>query len=129
MPQRHYFYTPILIENHEIGATDLNGDYTTSSACSPGAVNPSDPSGPIEVIVAVGMMCLRADNNNSRCVVSLPQSTNHAHIQGDEIDLGSLLGGQTQDWQQVSKSQIQSEYQNNDPAADDAHIDFTVEEE
>lgn len=133
MPQRQYFYTPIVIESHNIGEQDVNGDWISSNAFMPGAINPSNPSGPIEIMSADSLICLRVDENSSRCVVSLPQSITQIHIKDAEIfqqiELGSVLGGSPQDWQQKSRSQIESDYQGVDPNAPDAQIDFTVEEE
>lgn len=125
MPARQYFYTPILIEDHNIGEQDVNGDYTESSACSPGATNPAAPLGGIKPVYDDDIMCLRVDTSNGRCVVSVLQETNQVYIEGSLVDLGTIVG----EWQQVSKAQIQSEYQNGNTLADDAQIDFTVEEE
>ncbi len=123
MPQRNYFYTPIAIENHNVGEKDVNGDYIASTACSPGATNPSVP---VETIPASGdgMICLRVDETQNRCIMSLPQDTDQVILDGNTIEV-TTLG----EWQQVSRAQIESEYQNNDPLADDAQIDFTVEGE
>lgn len=133
MPQRNYFYTPILTEDHNIGSKDINGDWVSSNSSVPGAINPSNPSGPIKTISADSLICLRVDENSSRCVVSLPQSITQIHIKDAEIfqqiELGSVLGGSPQDWQQKSRSQIESDYQGVDPNAPDAQIDFTVEGE
>ena len=123
MPQRHYFYTPIAIENHNIGEKDVNGDYIVSTACSPGA---NDPGNPMNTISAFGegMICLRVDESQSRCVVSIPQATDQVILDGNTVGVITLG-----EWQQVNRAQIESEYQNNDPLADDAQIDFTVEGE
>ena len=124
MPERQYFYTPIATEQHRIGATDLNGDYVASTAMTPGA---SNPAAPLDTVSVCGdqLICLRVDVSNGRCVVSMPQSVNQVYIEGNTEDL-SILNGE---WQQVNRAQIESEYQNNDPLADDALIDFTVEGE
>jgi len=124
MPQRQYFYTPIATESHHIGATDVNGAYIASSAMTPGASNPAEPLQMVSVC-SDQLICLRVDLSNNRCVVSMPQSTNQVYIEGNTEDL-SILNGE---WQQVPRGQIESEYQNGDPNADDALIDFTVEEE
>ncbi len=133
MPQRNYFYTPIVNESHNIGSKDINGDWVSSNSSAPGAINPSDPMGPIAIMSADSLICLRVDEGSNRCVVSLPQSITQIHIKDAEIfqqiELGSVLGGSTQDWQQKSRSQIESDYQSVDPNAHDAQIDFTVEEE
>ena len=123
MPQRQYFYTPIATENYHIGATDVNGVYIASSAMTPGA---TDPGAPLDVIPVYGdeLMCLRADITRDRCVVSLPQEIDQVLLSGSFIDLGSL-----NEWQQVSRGQIESEYSNPDQNADDAQINFNVEEE
>jgi len=124
MPQRQYFYTPIATEDHHIGATDVNGDYIASSAMTPGASNPAVP---LEIVSVCGdqLICLRVDVSNGRCVVSMPQSVSQVYIEGNTEDL-SILNGE---WQQVSRVQIESDYQNGDPNADDALIDFSVEGE
>tara|TARA_S200002703_G_scaffold61809_1_gene53699 strand:+ start:579 stop:980 length:402 start_codon:yes stop_codon:yes gene_type:complete len=133
MPQRNYFYTPIVTENHNIGSKDINGDWVSSNSSAPGAINPSNPLGPIGIMSADSLICLRVDENSGRCVVSLPQSITQIHIKEGEIfqqiELASVLGGSPQDWQQKSRSQIESDYQGVDPNAPDAQIDFTVEEE
>ncbi|MGI9554738.1 MAG: hypothetical protein ACR2M6_02085, partial [Vampirovibrionia bacterium] len=100
---------------------------------APGAINPSNPLGPIGIMSADSLICLRVDENSGRCVVSLPQSVTQIHIKEGEIfqqiELASVLGGSPQDWQQKSRLQIESDYQGVDPSAPDAQIDFTVEEE
>ena len=127
MPERQYFYTPVVTENHNIGEQDVNGDYITSTACTPAASDPSAPIGPPLPVSCDGLMCLRVDLDNNRCVISLPQSTNQIYLQENLVDLGILAGG---DWQQVNKAQIQSEYSNPETYAPDSErvIDFTVEE-
>ena len=124
MPQRQYFYTPIATEDHHIGATDVNGDYIASSAMTPGASNPAVP---LEIVSVCGdqLICLRVDVSSGRCVVSMPQTVNQVYIEGNTEEL-SILNGE---WQQVSRVQIESDYQNGDPNADDALIDFSVEGE
>jgi hypothetical protein len=133
MPQRQYFYTPIVNESHNIGEQDVNGDWVSSNSSAPGVVNPSDPMGAITIMSADSLICLRVDENSNRCVVSLPQSITQIHIKDAEIfqqiELGSVLGASAHDWQQKSRSQIESDYQSVDPSAPDAQIDFTVEEE
>ena len=89
MPQRQYFYTPILTEDHNIGERDVNGDWVVSSACSPGATNPAVPMGGVSAVRADGLMCLRVDMSNGRCVVSLPQAENQLHIGEDLVDIGT----------------------------------------
>ena len=122
-----------MTESHNIGEQDVNGDWISSNVFIPGAINPSTPLGPIKIISADSLICLRVDENSSRCVISLPQSITQIHIKEGEIfqqeELASVLGGSPQDWQQKSRSQIESDYQGVDPNAPDAQIDFTVEEE
>lgn len=133
MPQRNYFYTPIVSENHNVGEQDENGDWVLSNAFMPGAINPLNPMGPIESISADDLFCLRIDENSSRCVISLPQSTTQIYIKEggvfQQIDLGIIIGGSPQDWLQKSRSQIESDYPSVDPNAYNAQIDFTVEGE
>ena len=126
MPERQYFYTPIAIENHNIGAVDVNGDYITSISMTPGATDPAPPMDMIPVSCDE-LICLRADTTRDRCVVSLPQTIEHIYMGGIQSDLANLtLGGE---WQQVNRAEIESEYPNMDQFADDALIDFTVEGE
>lgn len=124
MPQRQYFYTPIVFENHNIGEQDVSGDYIASTACLPGA---ADPGSPMEIVSVLGegLICLRADVSLNRCVVSIPQETDQVYINGNLISLAAL----NSEWQMVNRAQIESEYQNGDLTADDAVIDFTGEGE
>ena len=124
MPDRQYFYTPILVEQHNNGATDAEGDYIQSNSCSPASQNPENP---MEMVIPVGagMICLRADDVNGRCVVSLPMSTNQLTFPGGNMDMMSVS-----DWSPKSRSEIQAEYNDPDPNSpnETRQIDFTVEE-
>tara|TARA_Y100001938_G_C8071128_1_gene423137 strand:- start:1204 stop:1575 length:372 start_codon:yes stop_codon:yes gene_type:complete len=123
MPQRQYFYTPIVFENHNIGEKTVNGEYVASTACAPGANDPGNPMETLSVF-GEGMICLRVDISQNRCVMSIPQDTNEVIIDGNTVGVVTLG-----EWQQVNRAQIESEYQNSDASADDAIIDFTVEGE
>ena len=134
MPERQYFYTPILFEQVNIGAKNAEGVYITSDSCSPGADNPENP-GVIIPVTAEGLMCLRVDEDNNRCVVSMPQHLNRIGIlkptgvpgilEHEFIDLIQLP-----DWNSVNRGQIELEYDNPEVNAPDSErmIDFTVEE-
>jgi hypothetical protein len=75
--------------------------------------------------VGDGMICLRVDDVNGRCVVSLPMSTNQLAFPGGNLDLMSVS-----DWLPKSRSEIQAEYNDSNPNSPDEirQIDFTVEE-
>ena len=134
MPERQYFYTPILLEQVNIGEKNAEGVYIASDSCSPGADNPDDPGVMISV-EAEGLMCLRVDEDNNRCVVSMPQHLNTIGIlkptgvpgilEHEVVDLVQLA-----DWNSVDRIQLESEYANPEVNAPDSEriIDFTVEE-
>ena len=123
MPQRQYFYTLLKEVNHNIGEKNGDGDYIASTVYVPGASDPGNPFEMAEPMIA-GMMCLRVDASNSRCVISLPQTTEQVYLDSVLMDINSVTG-----WTSVDRGQIEAEYQNIDPVADDAVIDFTVEDE
>ena len=134
MPERQYFYTPILLESVNVGAKNAEGVYIASDSCSPGADNPDDP-GVMIPVTAEGLMCLRIDEENNRCVVSMPQHLSTIGIlkpsgipgesEHEVVDLGQLT-----DWNSVDRIQLESEYANPEVNAPDSEriIDFTVEE-
>ena len=124
MPDRQYFYTPILVEQHNNGAADAEGAYVQSDACSPASQNPENPMERVAP-VATGMICLRADVVNDRCVVSLPLSTNELTFPEGIMDVASVA-----DWQPKARNQIESDYYDSDPNSpnETRQIDFTVEE-
>ena len=123
MPQRQYFYTPIKEVSHNIGEKNGDGNYIGSTAYVPGAIDMGNPAEKTEPMIA-GMICLRVDASNDRCVISLPPSTEQIYIDSVLVDINSVAG-----WASVDRGQIEAEYQSNDPLADDAVIDFTVEDE
>lgn len=134
MPERQYFYTPILFEQVNVGAKNAEGEYIASDSCSPGADNPDDP-GVMIPVTAEGLMCLRIDEENNRCVVSMPQHLNTigilkpsgfpGELEHEVVDLVQLA-----DWNSVDRIQLESEYANPEVNAPDSEriIDFTVEE-
>ena len=125
MPERQYFYTPILNEEHNIGATNLAGEYVTSTVCSPASENPEAP-GELVPVVSEGMICLRVDEVNSRCVISMPD-----HVTQLIFPEGIVGMAEVQDWQSINRLQIEADYANSDVGAPDNEriIDFTVEED
>ena len=125
MPNRQYFYTPVLDEEHNIGATNLAGEYITSTVCSPASENPEAP-GELVPVVAESMICLRVDEVNNRCVISIPD-----HITSLIFPEGVLGIPEVQDWQSVNRFQIEADYSNSAVGAPDNEriIDFTVEED
>ena len=125
MPNRQYFYTPIATEDHNIGEKDGNGVYIGTSACSPGSEDP-EVQGELVSVIAEGMICLRVDSVNNRCVVSMPD-----HITTLIFPEGIIGIPEAQDWQGVNRFQIETDYTNSAVNAPDNEriIDFTVEED
>ena len=123
MPARQYFYTPVCIEYHHIGAVNGLGQPVASTAYSPGTENP-EAQGEFIMPRVDGIICLRIDLVNNRCVVSLPQDANELILPEGAISIGES------DWQPRDRLEIEMDYSNNiNLLAHDAVIDFTVEGE